>query len=231
MSRVNRFIVPLAAAALALPLAAAPALAGLTIRVDKSNQTMTVSQDGRFLYRWPVSTGRAGLNTPSGSFKPTWMDKDHRSQKYDNAPMPHAIFFTKTGDAIHGTYEQKWLGNAVSHGCVRISPQHAAILWKLVKQAKMANTHIVLSGSIPRNAPLIAHNDQNRYGVQTSDGQDQYGQQDSYAQQDSYRGGEDVASAAPRYPRRWGNDGGYAGNSGRYSEDEGPAPTPPAYVG
>ena len=29
--------------------------------------------------------------------------------------MPYSIFFTRTGNAIHGTYEQRNLGRAVSH--------------------------------------------------------------------------------------------------------------------
>jgi len=48
--------------------------------------------------------------------------------------MPHSIFFMKDGHAIHGSFDVKNLGNPVSHGCVRISPQNAATLYKLVKE-------------------------------------------------------------------------------------------------
>jgi lipoprotein-anchoring transpeptidase ErfK/SrfK len=44
-------------------------------------------------------------------------------KQWDNAPMPHSIFFMKDGHAIHGSYEVKNLGKPVSHGCARISPQ------------------------------------------------------------------------------------------------------------
>jgi hypothetical protein len=67
--------------------------------------------------------------------------------------MPYSIFFTQTGNAIHGTYEQRNLGHAVSHGCVRLSVKNAATLWKLVKQEKMANTKVVLSGATPDGGP------------------------------------------------------------------------------
>ena len=117
---------------------------------------MTVSRDGQFLYQWPVSTGGQGYNTPSGTFTPFRMSLNHHSQEYDNAPMPHSIFFTRTGDAIHGTYEQRYIGRPASHGCVRLSPQHAAVLWGLVKQEKMANTKVVLSGHIPGSMPALA---------------------------------------------------------------------------
>src|SRR5262245_53444172 len=77
-----------------------------------------------------------GYDTPGGTFKPFRMEIDHYSDEYDNAPMPYSIFFTQTGNAIHGTYEQRNLGRAVSHGCVRLSVKNAATLWNLVKQEK-----------------------------------------------------------------------------------------------
>ncbi|MGB9218286.1 MAG: L,D-transpeptidase, partial [Pseudolabrys sp.] len=45
-------------------------------------------------------------------------------------------------------------GHAVSHGCVRLSVKNAATLWKLVKQEKMANTSVVLSGAIRDAGPM-----------------------------------------------------------------------------
>ena len=71
------------------------------------------------------------------------------SQQWDNAPMPHAIFFMKDGHAIHGSYEVKTLGKPVSHGCVRISPKNAATLYALVKKNGMKNTQVVLTGVTP----------------------------------------------------------------------------------
>ena len=82
------------------------------------------------------------------------MEIDHYSDEWDNAPMPYSIFFTKIGHAIHGTYAQRNLGQAVSHGCVRLSVKSAAVLWKLVKQEKMANTTVVLSGAIQDAGPV-----------------------------------------------------------------------------
>ena len=149
----------LAAALAAFALvAAAPAHADLLIQIDKSAQQMTVSEDGNLLYTWPVSTGRAGYNTPNGAFTPFRMDRDHYSREWDDAPMPYSIFFTKLGHAIHGTYEASHLGHAVSHGCVRLSVKHAAILWVLVKKNKMANTTVALTGEIPGGAgEAVAH--------------------------------------------------------------------------
>ena len=151
--RINRFIAPMIAAAIsALPLGHA-SYAELLVKVDKSAQRMTVALNGAQLYDWPVTTGGSGYDTPSGAFKPFRMEIDHYSDEYDNAPMPYSIFFTQTGNAIHGTYEQRNLGHAVSHGCVRLSVKNAATLWKLVKQEKMANTKVVLSGATPDGGP------------------------------------------------------------------------------
>lgn len=71
-----------------------------------------------------------GNETPSGTFKPFRMEIDRYGKEWDNAPMPYSIFFTQSGDAIHGTYEQRSLGRAVSHGCVRLSRKNAATLWE-----------------------------------------------------------------------------------------------------
>ena len=138
----------LLAAALSLPLAAA-AQANIAISIDKSTQRMTVAVDGQQRYLWPVSTGRHGYDTPSGNFKINRMDADHFSQEWDNAPMPHTMFFDLHGHAIHGFFDVKHLGLAVSHGCVSLSPDHATTLFDLVKAQGMANTSVSVTGRTP----------------------------------------------------------------------------------
>lgn len=135
---------------------AAPASASILITIDKSTQQMSVAVDGAPRYVWPVSTGRPGYDTPSGTYKPNRMDADHYSQEWDNAPMPHAIFFDLDGHAIHGFFDVKHLGSAVSHGCVRLSPDHAQMLFSLVKAEGMAETKVVVAGRTPGgdNAPV-----------------------------------------------------------------------------
>jgi lipoprotein-anchoring transpeptidase ErfK/SrfK len=142
MSR-NKFVL---AAMIAVLASTGMARAGIVIRVDKSAQEMTVTRDGEVVDRWRVSTGRRGYATPSGSFKPFRMEVDHHSDEWDDAPMPHSIFFTMQGHAIHGTYEAKHLGAAVSHGCVRISAAHATELFAMVKAEGMANTRVIVTG-------------------------------------------------------------------------------------
>jgi lipoprotein-anchoring transpeptidase ErfK/SrfK len=121
----------------------------LLVTIDKATQRMTVSLDGIERYVWPVSTGQPGYATPSGTYTARSMNEMWYSRQWDNAPMPHAVFFTREGHAIHGTNEVKRLGNPASHGCVRISPQNAATLYDLVSEAGLENTQIVLAGLTP----------------------------------------------------------------------------------
>ena len=83
--------------------------ANLVAKVSLSSQTMVVTQNGVVKYRWRVSTGRKGYGTPTGSWSAKWVSRNHRSRKYNNAPMPFAVFF-KGGYAVHATYETKRLG-------------------------------------------------------------------------------------------------------------------------
>jgi hypothetical protein len=133
--------------ALGLSSVASSASAALLVKVNKSAQTVTVSRDGQTLYTWPVSTGKTGYATPSGNFTAFRMEAKYFSKKWDGAPMPHSVFFTKQGHAIHGSYEIKRLGSPASHGCVRLAPTNAAKLFAIVKQEGLSNTSVVLTGS------------------------------------------------------------------------------------
>jgi len=126
------------------------AKADVLITVDKTTQRMSVSVDGQPRYAWSVSTGKAGHETPAGSFTPSRLVKDHASKEWDNSPMPHSIFFTHRGHAIHGSNATRSLGRPASHGCVRLAPANAAKLFALVRSEGMRNTRIVIQGHEPR---------------------------------------------------------------------------------
>ncbi len=194
-----RFSALLFAAALTVPFASA-ARADILITVDKSSQHMTVDVDGAQRYDWPVSTGRPGYDTPSGNFKPNRMDADHFSQEWDNAPMPHAIFIDLQGHAIHGFFDVKHLGLPVSHGCIRLSPDHAATLFDLVKAQTMASTKVVITGRtpngdngpvarshLPMNETVSAAVPQQPMSIAPDQAAQPYGQP-SYSQQPQYYG-------------------------------------------
>lgn len=145
----------LCAAALALPCASA-ASANIFIAINQATQRMLVTVDGVTRYDWPVSTGRAGHGTPDGVFKINRLDAAHHSKEYNNAFMPDSMFFDLNGHAIHGYNDIPHLGMAVSHGCVRLAPANAAVLFNLVKQEGMANTTVQITGHIPSRYPMVA---------------------------------------------------------------------------
>jgi lipoprotein-anchoring transpeptidase ErfK/SrfK len=117
--------------------------AEVLVQIDRSSQSMEVTVDGMPRYSWQVSTGRPSLPTPAGTFHAQRLAVTWFSRKYDNSPMPHSIFF-HGGVAIHGTYETAYLGRAVSHGCVRLMPENATVLFGLVQQEGMNATTIVV---------------------------------------------------------------------------------------
>jgi hypothetical protein len=193
--------------------------AAVLVTVDKSIQQMTVEVDGRPLYQWPVSTGKAGnYETPSGKYKAFRMERDHFSKEWDDAPMPFSIFFTQKGHAIHGSNETKRLGTPASHGCVRLLPANAEKLFALVEKEGVLNTTVVLTGATPSSAPAVARRnvlprpgdaDQAYEQPPQPSAQPQYGQQQyaqpQYQQQPQQYGQQQYAQ--PQYqqpPQQYG---------------------------
>ena len=117
--------------------------ASLVARIDISRQTMTVSQYGRVIYSWPVSTARKGYITPRGNYRPTRLHRMWYSRKYDMSPMPYSVFF-RGGYAIHGTNAVKRLGRRprmAACACTRRMPRR---FYSLVRQVGPGNTRIVV---------------------------------------------------------------------------------------
>ncbi|MDG3575767.1 L,D-transpeptidase [Rhizobium sp. YJ-22] len=140
-----RILIAAAATFLAVQFAAVGSnAANLVAKVNLSSQTMTVTQNGIVKYRWKVSTARQGYVTPTGSYSAKWASRNHRSRKYDNAPMPYAIFFNG-GYAVHATFDLKRLGRPASHGCVRLHPDNAAQFFAMATANGLGNTRIVIA--------------------------------------------------------------------------------------
>lgn len=152
-------------------LVAAPAKADLLVSISKSQQRLSVSVNGEEAYRWPVSTGRKGYTTPSGTYRPTRLERHWYSRKYDWAPMPWSVFFHR-GYAVHGTTEAASLGRPASHGCVRLRPDNASILYSMVRRHGANHTKVVvMDGPLPRlpNAQPMAEAPAKRQQAQSED--------------------------------------------------------------
>jgi hypothetical protein len=126
--------------------------ARLDILVDKATQRMLVIQNGYMRFIWPVSTGRDETATPSGVYAPQRMERNWFSTAYYNSPMPYSIFFHK-GYAIHGSSAIDRLGGPASHGCVRLHPHHAALLFDLVQEEGPDKTTIEVTGEARPDEP------------------------------------------------------------------------------
>lgn len=119
------------------------AAATLVAKVNVGSQTMEVMRQGRVIHTWKVSTARRGYITPRGQWRPIRMHKMWYSRKYDNAPMPYAVFYYG-GYAIHGTNAVSRLGTPASHGCVRLETVNAQKFYTLVREIGPGNTKVIV---------------------------------------------------------------------------------------
>jgi lipoprotein-anchoring transpeptidase ErfK/SrfK len=115
----------------------------VNVVIDVSSQSMSVRlKDWPYGY-WKVSTARPGYHTPRATFRAQRSARVYFSKKYDNAPLPNAVFF-HYGFAIHGTYLVKSLGRPLSHGCVRLSPANSVAFNDLVRKYGLSATQITI---------------------------------------------------------------------------------------
>jgi hypothetical protein len=91
--------------------------------VSIKSQNVTFYDANGWVFRAPVSTGTHGRETPAGIFAVVEKNREHRSNMYDDAKMPHMQRITWNGIAMHGG---PLPGYAASHGCVRMPFNFAA---------------------------------------------------------------------------------------------------------
>ena len=104
---------------------------------------------------WPISIGRVGWETPLGKTsivrkkaRPTWYPPDSIREEAARSgdPLPrivgpgpgnplgsHALYLGFPQYLIHGTNKPFSIGMRVSHGCVRMYPEHIVELYELVE--------------------------------------------------------------------------------------------------
>lgn len=112
----------------------------LVIVVSLDEQRLYVYRNGVAIGFSTISSGRRGHETPTGVFTILQKDRDHHSNKYDDAPMPFMERLTWDGVAMHGGTLP---GYPASHGCVRL-PQHFAE--QLYAVTERGETVVVASG-------------------------------------------------------------------------------------
>src|SRR5262249_56453662 len=85
--------------------------------ISLKSQHVTIYDADGWILRAPVSSGQPGRETPSGVFSVIQKEREHYSNLYDDAFMPHMQRITWSGIALHGG---PLPGHAASHGCVRM---------------------------------------------------------------------------------------------------------------
>ena len=148
-----------------------PTPPALVARINLSSQRMEVLAGGSQLHTWAISSGRSGYASPRGNYRVQWTSRMWYSRKYDNAPMPHAVFFTG-GVAVHATSSVGMLGRPASHGCIRLAPGNAAQFYALVQKYGNKQTQIEVFGSAPSGAVASRTNrDHDEASVRSSRGE------------------------------------------------------------
>jgi lipoprotein-anchoring transpeptidase ErfK/SrfK len=112
------------------PPAAVPSPApdpdGVRIVVSIPQQKAWVYRGAVLVASSPVSTGKPGHETPTGTFRVLEKKVDHRSNRYSNAPMPYMQRLTTYGIALHAGHLP---GFPASHGCIRLPRSFAKKLY------------------------------------------------------------------------------------------------------
>jgi lipoprotein-anchoring transpeptidase ErfK/SrfK len=104
--------------------------------IDLSDRTLFVMSGDDVVRTFPVSVGTSNYPTPNGAFSirriiwnPSWRPPPSAWARDDRPQPPGAIsnpmgrvkiFFREPDYYIHGTFLPSSLGNARSHGCVRM---------------------------------------------------------------------------------------------------------------
>lgn len=125
------------------PDAARAETSNIVVRVIVEEQLMHVFHGGKLVHEWPVSTARTGKITPRGQWTAQFLSRNHRSSRYNNAPMPFAIFYDGHY-AVHGTDQIGMLGRPASAGCVRLHPENARVLFDMARAEGLENVQIVV---------------------------------------------------------------------------------------
>jgi hypothetical protein len=88
------------------------------VEINLTTQRLTAYQGDRVVLETPISSGRRGYSTPTGSFTAgPAKHRMHYSTLYDNSPMPFSI--QVTGNIfIHGYHSVP--PRPASHGCIRV---------------------------------------------------------------------------------------------------------------
>lgn len=120
--------------------------------ISLPQQLAYVYRGGTLIGASTISSGKAGNESPIGAFEILQKKKDHRSNKYNSAPMPFMQRLNWYGVALHGGHIP---GYPASHGCIRLPMTFAQ---KLFGVTSLGAKVVILdhSPSSPKEALALA---------------------------------------------------------------------------
>lgn len=102
----------------------------VVLLISLDEQRAYVYRNGIAIGMSTISSGKEGKETPPGVFTILQKNKDHRSNLYNNAPMPYMQRLTWDGIALHGGALP---GYPASHGCVRLPHPFAEKVYAITR--------------------------------------------------------------------------------------------------
>lgn len=96
------------------------------IVISLADQRALVYRGGDLIGASTISSGRKGFESPIGRFQILEKKRMHRSNRYDDAPMPYMQRLNWFGVALHGG---EIPGRPASHGCIRLPMKFAQALF------------------------------------------------------------------------------------------------------
>ncbi|HEY2358343.1 MAG TPA: L,D-transpeptidase [Phenylobacterium sp.] len=115
----------------------------MVMLIGLESQQAYVYRNGIRIGASTVSTGKKGKETPTGVFTILQKKADHRSNLYNNAPMPYMQRLTWDGIALHAG---NLPGKPASHGCVRLPMAFAKALFA---ETSMGMTVVITDEAAP----------------------------------------------------------------------------------
>ncbi len=147
----------------------------MLVVVGIAEQRAQIYRNGVRIGSTPVSTGKKGHDTPTGLFSILEKKRKHRSNLYNDAPMPNMQRLTWDGVALHAG---RIPGYPASHGCIRLPHDMSDKLFGVTSRG----TLVAVVDSFPDTAvvdmtrvPIGADDDPNTDAILPSPAAGSYG--------------------------------------------------------
>lgn len=127
----------------------ASATGPVVVVVSLDEQRLYVYRNGVAIGVSTVSSGRPGHETPSGTFTILQKARFHRSDLYDDAPMPYMQRLTWDGVALHAG---SLPGYPASHGCIRLPAAFASRLFEVTRRGET-----IIVAAAKTSLPQVVH--------------------------------------------------------------------------